>query len=116
MISCDFDFSGLTSIGVLGLSERECRGVEGDDIGVPPRREAIERDRDICRTGVEGRTDVLRSGVEGAGAMEAARDNEGVRARSAGGAGGRMAQPNNAVRTAVVEGSERVRDSETNSV
>ena len=86
--------SGFVGTGVdarltLSPSTLARPGVPG--VGVPSRSERTDAARSGVRTGV-------------AGATELARDNDWVRGRSGGGAGGRIDQPNSAVMMAVSEG------------
>lgn len=98
--------SGLASVGVLGRYESEGLGVPaGENVGGSSPRDIADGEREICRGGVEGIANEFRKGVPSPGAAELARDRDGVRMRSEGGVGGRTDHPNNAVRSAVVEGS-----------
>lgn len=79
-----------TRPGLPGATERDGRSEPG--VGVPSRRDITEGARDNERAGVDGAT-------------EFARESDWVRARSEGGAGGRIAHPNSDVTIAVSDGS-----------
>jgi len=93
-VQCRRDVSGLANVavrvGLVGAIDGDRRELGG--VAIPSRRDNIDAAREELLTGVEGTT-------------ELARETDGVRPRSGGGAGGRTAQPNKDVMMAVSEGS-----------